>query len=47
MVAKDGIAQTDVKSLFQSYNVHLKFNIDDIQDGYPKLLYKGSFKEKG
>ena len=40
MVTKDGITQTDVKSLFLSYNGHLNFYKDVIQDGYQKLLYK-------
>ena len=47
MVAKAGIAQTDVKSCFSRIMVTLKFYKDDIQDGYQKLLYKCKLYEKG
>ena len=47
MAAKDGTAQNDVKSLFTSYNGHLNFYKDAIQDGYQKLLYKCKLYEKG
>ena len=47
MVAKDGIALTDVKSLFLSYNGHLKFYKDVIQDGYQNFCTSVSFTKKG
>ena len=47
MVAKDGIAQTDVKSLFWSYNGLLKFYKDEIQDVYQNFCTSVSFTKKG
>ena len=47
MVARDGITQTDVKSLLKSYNGYLKFYKDDIQDGYQNFCTSVSFTEKG
>ena len=47
MVAKDGITQTDVKSLFWSYNGHLKFYKDVIQDGYQNFCTSVRFTKKG
>ena len=47
MVAKDGIAQTDVKSLFKSYNGHLKFYKDAIQDGFHNFCTSVSFTKRG
>ena len=47
MVAKDGITQTDVKSLFWSYNGHLKFYKDVIQDGYQIFCTSVRFTKKG